>query len=407
MDSGLRSLKHSHPRNFNKRVVLDQIRFAHEGISRADLARRMNISRAAVSGIVNDLMAMDLLKEARPLTSGVGRRPMLLEINPDRGYVLGIDLGVTHFEILLANFSADVISALRLPLDVGVGPQRGLVRVVAAVSELLDTSQVTLQDVHAVCVGVPGLVISQAGFLRQSSLMPGWEGFPIQEFFQNIWQIPVSLNNGADLGVLGEWAYGAAQDEHNVAYIKIGSGIGAGLLLDGKIYAGQNGAAGEIGHMSVVDHGPCCACGNIGCLETVASGTAIARQAMRAINSGQPTKLIDYLNDHRISAREVAQAAAAGDQVAREIIRQAGNYIGQAVANLVNLINPGLVVIGGGVTQIGDLLLDPIRQSVQQRCLSASAESVRIVTAGLEPRSTSMGAVARALDIALHLIMEA
>jgi glucokinase-like ROK family protein len=270
------------------------------------------------------------------------------------------------------------------------------------VDQLLKDHGIGLGDIRSAGLGVAGPVISEAGAVRMPPLMPGWDQFPIRSHFESIWGCPVSVNNDAELGALGEWAYGAARGEKNVAYIKVGTGIGAGLLFNGRIYRGETGAAGEIGHITIREQGHQCACGNRGCLETVAGGRAIAQQAIRAVQSGRKTQLVKFIPVEEITAREVAAAARRGDLIAQQIIAGAGTYLGIAVVSLVNLINPALIVMGGGVSQIGDLLLEPVRQAVQQYSMPAAGENVRIVSAVLGRRSTSLGAVAQALDIALH-----
>jgi glucokinase-like ROK family protein len=405
MDTAIFPFSHAYPRSVNKHVVLDHIRFAHDGISRADLARKMVISRAAISGIVKDLLAIDLVREAKFSSSSIGRRPLMLEINPRRGYVVGIDLGTTHLNIILADFSGGIVDASQQVLDISQGPVACLTVVVEKIYEILRANGLEREALDAVTLGVPGPVNSLAGSVYQPPWMPGWDQFPIRKTLQDQLRLPVEVANDGELGALGEWAYGAAQKENNVIYIKAGSGIGAGLLLNGQIYRGETGAAGAIGHITVRDQGEKCECGNFGCLETVAGGKAIAQRARQLMGSDPTTKLHNFQPAAEITAREVAQAAKEGDLAAQQIIAEAGACIGLGVASLINLINPGLVVIGGGLAQIGDPFLEPIRHTVQQRCLSASAKTVRITTAGLGQRSTAMGAVARALDIALHLTL--
>ncbi len=186
-----------------------------------------------------------------------------------------------------------------------------------------------------------------------------------------------------------------------MAYIKVGTGVGAGLLLDGKIYTGASGCAGEIGHITIRDNGPLCSCGNYGCLEAMAGGGAIAQKARAAVKAGRRTQLAMIGDVNQITALDVARAARLGDLVAQQIMAEAGGYLGIAIASLVNLFNPSMVVIGGGVAQIGDLLLDPIRQAVRERSLRSAAQAVRISAAVLGRRSTSMGAVVQALNLAL------
>ena len=235
-------------------------------------------------------------------------------------------------------------------------------------------------------------------------LMPGWDRFPIRDTLEKRWGCPVSLNNDAELGVLGEWAYGAGRGAQNLAYIKVGTGIGAGLFMDGQIYRGATGSAGEIGHMTIDENGPLCICGNRGCLEAMAGGKAIAAKAREAIANNKRTELAGLSPVEGITVMEIARAAARGDLVAQEILADAGDQLGVAIASLVNLFNPDIVVVGGGVAQTGDLFLEPIRKAVQKRSLPAAAYAVRITTSLLGKRSSSMGAVVQALSAALHRI---
>jgi glucokinase len=248
--------------------------------------------------------------------------------------------------------------------------------------------------------------VAELGLVSAPPIMPGWDNFPIRDHLQELWDIPVSLDNDADLGALGEWAYGAARGEKDVAYIKVGSGIGSGLLLDGRIYRGATGCAGEIGHITIRDNGPLCSCGSYGCLESMAGGQAIARKAREAVLAGRRTQLAAIQPVENITAHDVADATRMGDLVAQQIVAEAGSYLGIAIASMVNLINPAMVVVGGGVAQLGDLLLEPIRKTVRTRSLRSAAQAVRITAATLGRRSSSMGAVVQALNTAIHQILE-
>jgi predicted NBD/HSP70 family sugar kinase len=188
-------------------------------------------------------------------------------------------------------------------------------------------------------------------------------------------------------------------------YVKVGYGIGAGFLFDGQIYRGSTGSAGEIGHITINEKGPLCTCGNHGCLEAMAGGRSIAERAKQAIKSGRRTQLNDYPLEE-ITALNVALAARKGDLVAQEIIIQAGEYLGIALASLVNVVNPSMIIIGGGVSQMGDLLLEPIRRTVQQRGLPAAINAVRITAAVLGARSSGIGAITQALTLSTYRILE-
>ncbi len=391
-------------RNHNKRVILDMIRFTPGGISRSEIARQMDLTRAAISTIIADLESQGLVHAVTEGPTTGGRRPVLLEINPHRGFVLGIDMGATHLGMVVTDLAAHVINEIEVPFSISDGPRDCIPRLEGQVKHLLENSGIDLAHLHAIGIGVPGPVVVEAGSVGAPPIMPGWDGYPIRANLQSMWGVPVSLGNDAELGALGEWAAGAGRGARNLVYIKVGSGVGAGLLLDGEIYRGTTGCAGEIGHIAIMESGPVCTCGNRGCLEAVAGGWAIARQAREAVKSGKRTQL-SVLEPGLITARDVAAAARMGDLVAQQIITEAGAHLGVAIASLVNLVNPSMVVVGGGVAQLGDLLLEPIRSAVRVRSLRSAAQAVRINAAVLGRRSTSVGAGVQAINVALDLLV--
>ncbi|MBN2549455.1 MAG: ROK family transcriptional regulator [Anaerolineales bacterium] len=393
-------------RNLNRRVVLELIRFTPGGISRAELARQIDLTRSTVSAIVAEFVDTELVREAESGPTTGGRRPILLEINPRRGYVIGIDIGATHVSLVAADFLARVMHEMELPFDIRKGPQSCLSELNLHVQQLLDKAGLSQSQVLAIGVGVPGPVLAESGIVTSPPIMPGWDGYPIRDYLQKLWGCPVSVNNDAELGALGEWAFGAGRVKRHMAYIKVGSGIGAGLILDGRIYRGATGLAGEIGHLTIQEHGPLCTCGNHGCLEALAGGAAIARNAIQAVKAGRRTQLSSIKPVESITARDVGEAARLGDLVAQQIVADAGGYLGIAIAGVINLSNPSMVIIGGGVAQMGDLLLEPIRHVVRERCLQPAAQAVRITSAVLGRRSSSMGAVVQAIDTALYELTE-
>lgn len=388
-------------KNFNKHSAVDLIRFATTGISRTDLAEEMGLTRAAVTLIVNDLLENGVILEAESRAIPNGRPPVVLEINPKRGLVAAVDMGATHVNIALADFSAKIIEETSFPFDIKQGPQVCLAEVRRILQELLDRYGISISEIMAVGVGVPGPVIKDAGMVMSPPIMPGWDRYPIRQTLEEAWSCPVSLNNDAELGALGEWAYGAGRGEKNLAFIKVGSGIGAGLIINQQIYGGTTGSAGEIGHITIEENGPLCTCGNHGCMEAFAGGNAIAIQARKMVQSGKRT-LLSNIPLENITAREVAESARRGDLPSQEIIMRAGTFIGIAIAGVVNLFNPSAVIIGGGVAQAGDLLTTSIRQAVRDRSLHASEQSVHITTAMLGQRSSLIGATVQAINIAIH-----
>jgi glucokinase-like ROK family protein len=389
----------SNAKNLNKRIVLDLVRFTPGGISRADLARQTSLTRAAITAMVNDMVVDGLIRETDTGPATGGRRPILLEVNPQRGYIVGVDMGASHISILISDFAARVLDDMEVPSDVSLGPKVCLSRIDEAVQSLLGKNGLTIQHVLAVGLGVPGPIVAEAGLVSTPPIMPGWHNYPIRTHLEKVWNCPVSVNNDAELGALGEWAYGAGRGERHLAYIKVGSGVGAGLLLDGRIYRGATGCAGEIGHITILNDGPQCSCGNYGCLEALSGGHAIARRAQEAISAGKRTIICAQKPETAISARDVIAAARLGDLVAQQIVAEAGAYLGTAVASLVNLFNPNVIVVGGGVSFMGDLLLEPIRKGVRERSLPSAGQAVRISAALLGRRSSAMGAVVQALNL--------
>ena len=392
-------------KNTNKHAVLSLIQFTSGGISRAELARQLGISRSAVTTIINDLMATGAIQESAQKTGTSGRPRTLLEIVPEAGYVAGIDMGATHLRILISNFGAQVIGEKEIPFDVTQNPKICLEKADALLRDLLEDVGLTLVQLSSIGFGVPGPISSDTGIVIAPPIMPGWDEFPIRKRLEELWGLPISVNNDAKLGALGEWAYGAGRNVMDLAYIKVGKGIGAGLLINGQIYSGSTGSAGEIGHLTIDEKGPICTCGNRGCLEALSGGGAIAQQAKNAIKEKKNTQLRE-ISPENISAKDVAFAAQRGDLLAQQIIEEAGEHLGVAIAGLINIFNPSMIIVGGGVAQIGDLLLEPIRETVKERSVLAVATEVRITTALLGRRSTSMGAIAQALISALYKITE-
>ena len=385
---------------------MDLIRFADKGISRADLADKMGLTRAAVTVIINDLISNGIIVEnTENRSTASGRPPVALEINPDQGLVAAVDMGAMHLSVALGDFSARILEEIEVPFRVDQGPKESLQQADKTLGELLQKRGLSPTDLAAIGVGVPGPVIAEKGMVMAPPIMPGWDRFPIRLTLESQWGTAVTLNNDAELGALGEWAYGAGRGEKNLAFIKVGSGIGAGLIINQQIYGGTTGSAGGIGHLTIDENGPICTCGNHGCLEAFAGGHAIASQAAKLVASGKRTLLSGKSTDS-ITARDVAEAARLGDLPAQEIIQRSGTFIGIAIAGLINLINPSTVIIGGGVAQVGDLLTGPIRQAVRERSLRASEHGVRITTAMLGRRSSLIGALVQAINIAIHRTIE-
>jgi glucokinase-like ROK family protein len=380
--------------------VLDIIR-AHGIHSRTDLAHVTGFSRAKITPLINKLVNSDILIEVGSGTSQGGRRPSMLNFNHGLGYVAGVDLGATSLDIALADFSGQTLERHSEPADVRDGPQSILCRVRTLLEEMMEGRGIVRELMYAVGIGVPGPVEFSTGLLIAPPIMPGWDTFPTPNFIRESFPLAaVVVDNDVNVMTLGELHSGIGKGLDNFLFLKIGTGIGCGIICDGQIYRGSNGCAGDVGHICVDRDGPLCHCGNKGCLEAMAAGPAIALRAMEAALEGRSSILAKRLESRNgaLTAEDVGAAAAAGDRTSLEIINSSGQMIGDTLASLVNFFNPALILIGGGVSNIGYQLLSSIRQAVLRRSTSLSTRSLRIDYSSLGPDAGVRGAIALALD---------
>jgi glucokinase-like ROK family protein len=384
-------------RELNKALVLNLAR-QERTISRTDIARRTRLSRSTVSIIVNELIDEGWLLESGTGQSRGGRRPILLTFNGQAGYVLGIGAGATHLLALVTDLDAQIMAEIERPFDAADGPELGLSAIAGIGRDVLAQAGVDVSQLIGIGVGVPGPLDHERGIIVAPPIMPGWSQVPVRDRLGQMLGAPVHLDNDANLAALGEQHYGAGQGMDNLAYIKVATGIGCGIIINGQIYHGQTGAAGEIGHITIDENGPPCKCGSYGCLEAMASGGAIARRAAMAIQAGQPTILKEIGVNGNLTAKDIDRAAREGDSLSRQLYRDAGRLIGIAVADVINLLNPGRVIIGGGVSQAGELMLESLRETACQRSMRAAIGNTDIVQSTLGRRSTALGAVALVIE---------
>lgn len=316
-----------------------------------------------------------------------------------RDLVAGIDLGGTKILTVLANRDGRVLGRVMMPTEADRGREHVLDRLCDTLREVLDQAGATADRVAALGVGVPGWLDPAKGFLFFAPNL-GWKDVPLGKILGERLGLPVFLDNDANLAALGEYAFGAGRGAEHMVYITVSTGVGGGIILNGGVYHGAAGTAGEMGHVTVAPDGPRCRCGNQGCLEAVASGTAMAMRARALVDEGRGAGILAAAGGRReaVSARAVAEAAAAGDAEALVILRDAGRYLGIAVAWVINMLNPAAVVLGGGAMQSGAPLWDAMLEEVRLRSLETSLAAARIERAALGGDSGVMGAVALALD---------
>jgi len=313
--------------------------------------------------------------------------------------VLGVDLGGTKILTAVINEQGKMLSRDHSITPAAKGQDAVIQSILDSAGHALDQAGVTAPDISAVGVGAPGLSNPETGILFTSPNLPGWQNVPLRDIIEKALGRQTFLINDANAAALGELYFGAAKGSRNFIYITISTGIGGGIVINGKLYTGASGIAAEIGHMTVDDEGPPCTCGNKGCWETLASGTALAREAKQRLAQGVKTSILEHAggDTKKVTAEVIHQAALAGDSLARELISKTGYYIGVGLASLLNIFNPELIIIGGGLSNIGDMLLQPAYKVAEERAFTKAWEAVRFVPPQLGRNSGVLGAAAYAL----------
>ena len=366
--------------------------------SRGALAERTGLGRSVVAQRVAELELAGLVDEDGTGPSTGGRPPRRLSFRGDAGHILTADLGATSIDVALADLNGRILEHRSEPADIADGPETVLGRVESLMDAVTAAANRT-EPCFGVGIGVPGPVEFDTGRPVAPPIMPGWDDYPIRERLEARFGAPVWVDNDVNVMALGDWRAGAAQGHANVVFVKIGTGIGAGLIFDGQLYRGSNGSAGDMGHAQVLEDGVICRCGNVGCLEALAGGQALAREAELAGQEGRSALLQAIIDDGRSpTARDVAEAASRGDAACVELLQASAHYIGVMLATLVNLFNPSLIVIGGGVASAGDLYLAAIRQTVYRRSLPLATRRLQIVPSSLGPMAGVIGASAMVAD---------
>jgi predicted NBD/HSP70 family sugar kinase len=356
-----------------------------EAVTRAELARRTGLARSTVAQRVDALIAQGLVYEAGGSESTGGRPPTLLAFNHDAGVVLVADLGATHSRLAVSDLAANPLAELAEDIDIALGPERVLDWVRDRFLKLLDQADRKEGDVRGIGVGIPGPVAFHTGQPVSPPIMPGWDGFSIPGWFADHYDVPVLVDNDVNIMAVGEhWTYWRTVE--HLLFIKVGTGIGCGIVAGGYIHRGAQGAAGDIGHIRLSHQDEVvCRCGNLGCLEAVAGGRALAE---RLTDAGVEAK----------TSRDVVELVRAGNPLATRLVREAGRHLGEVLAEAVNFFNPGVIVIGGDLGQVHEQLLAGVREVTFRRSLPLATGELNTVSSQLGDRAGVIGAAIMALD---------
>lgn len=327
-------------------------------------------------------------------------------------YLIGVDMGGTNIKAGVVTLDGKVIARRRVSTNVIAGKEAVIHRVVEVIGSLLQEVNLSSRDIVAVGIGAAGLFDIRKGLVLTSPNFPGWENFPLREKvsteLENVWEgwvdgdsprrVPVVVDNDATAAAVGEKLFGVGRNVSSLVLFTLGTGVGGGIILDGKPWRGRHGGAGELGHMTIEPAGPLCKCGNRGCLEALSSASAVARDIRERVISGMMSSVlqrVELLDE--IDGKVIADAAEEGDVLAREALERAGRYLGIGIANVVNIFDPDMVVVGGGLSGAGDLIMEPAREEFRKRSFPGTARTVEIVLAGLGQDAGVVGAAACAL----------
>lgn len=367
-------------------------------VSQSELVELTGLSPTTISVTVRQLKRRKMIREVGRQESSGGRKPVLLDINPGAGWVLGVDLGVSRTITVLADLRGQVVRKVENTTPKQPSPPEAVRLITEQVASISADLDLRRRPIYGIGLGLPGLVDSEAGVSVVSHNL-GWCDVPIKKLLESELALPVHVCNVIHAATLGEKWFGAGREMDDLICIGVGSGVGAGIVRAGRLYQGPGIGAGEIGHTVVEPDGYPCRCGRRGCLEAYVSGPGIARQAEEALRSGACSRRLSAILARRaLTGKDVGEAALAGDELAGRIIERTGIMLGGAIASAINLFGIGKVILGGGVMEAGNLLLDPLRRTVLEHAFSVPKDEVYITLRQLGRDASLAGAVALTLN---------
>jgi glucokinase-like ROK family protein len=369
--------------------------------TRADLVEQTGWKRTVLSQRLAELMDIGLVSDAGTGRSTGGRAPREVRFRREAAAVVGVNLGATSIDIAVTDLAGEPLATYEEAWDIAQGPNATLDRLETLIEQIVTDSPVSQAEIVGIGVGLPGPVESATGRPISPPIMPGWNNYPVRDRLAGHFGVAVVVDNEVNTMALGEHRAGLARGVDNFVFVKVGTGVGAGIFAHGLLYRGDDGAAGDIGHIAVEGGSTVlCRCGRYGCLEAYAGGAALARQAQEAAETGESKYLADRLSASGgpLVAEDISSGAGAGDPACLRLLHQAAWRLGQAMSGCVNFFNPGLIVFGGGVSRAGDLLLPGIRQAVLELSLPLATRNLRIDITRLGDTAGTIGAAFAAID---------
>lgn len=364
----------------NRLRVLDAVR-EHGALTQVEIAGVTGLSAATVSNLVKELDSAGAVELSPSIRNG--RRAVQVSVATSEGLVGAAVFGDRDVRVAIATASAEVVAQKRMPLPADHAADEGMSRATRLVQELAEASGRTMSDLRSLVVGLPAPIDTVSGEVGSAGILSGWRGVPVADVLEDAFGVPVRLDNTANLAALGEARFGVLQGVSTGIFLKMSYGVGAGLIIDGELFRGSAGTAGEIGHVTIDENGPVCRCGNRGCLDTFVGSQAV----LAALRPSHGT----------LTLRDVIARALDGDAGCRRVLEDAGRHIGVAVAGVVNLLNPEVVVLGGQVARVGEVVLRPMREAIERCAIPSAAASVTVRVGELGPEEADVrGALALA-----------
>ncbi len=394
----MKKATHQQTKDHNTRLVLRTL-FEQPDLSRADIARTTRLTRPTVSAIVAELMAAGLVMETGVGPSAGGKPPIMLDIDDEAHYIISIDLGSKDFRVALVSLRGKILRQIERFSD-GRQGEEALALVFAMVDELLTACDTPIIGMG---IGTPGVTDPHAGVIH-SAVNLGWEELPIRERFATRYDLPVHIANDSHAAALAEYTFGGDRQGDNLILVKVSQGIGAGIILGGRPFYGDGFGAGEVGHLVVDARGERCTCGNVGCLETVASTRSVVRRA-RVIADSQPRSMLSSRSSSKvIEWDDVTRAFRAGDDETKELVAETGRYLGVALASLIASLNVHQIVVSGRITELGAPLLAAARAEALRRTYPQIVRQTDIRFSPLGPEIVLLGCSALVLKQELGVV---
>lgn len=381
---------------FQKKSILNYL-YSKGNLSNPEICKLTNMSSPSIHKLLNELIHDGLVQDEGIGNSIGGRRPNIFGLNPRSRFIIGISININFSEVAVFNLKNQLVDEVRIFSEALENKPQFVDHLYQFCIELLTEYQIAADKILCIGIGIPGLTDPDSG---KSYSWLNYSDFTVKQLFEEKFGKPVFVDNDARVMALGEYVFGRAKDKNNVLCLNIGAGIGMGMILNGMLYHGHSGFAGEFGHIKVEDEGNLCICGKNGCLETVASGDALVKRMIGEINAGRTSKIIAMVDGDltRIKSSTIVEAAALGDQLAIDMLGIIGEYLGKGLAILIHLFNPEAIILGGNLARADQFIIDPIQQTLNKYTIYNIKKDTLIVTSSLREKSAVMGAMALAMN---------